>query len=177
MAKGGKTSTAKRAVVGRGRMRAAQVSPELKDRLDHARVLRDPRIRALWPRLEARQQGIVLDPSQVVDHRYPLTSGEIANLTRMSKRQVRYWADRGLIPHWRKGRRRLFEAVGLIAAFSITNASQHELQFYRGVMEEPVEKLAAKVGILTTLLASRLEDVEPNEAKALTAPLVELTRR
>jgi len=176
VASDGKKSAAKRAVRGRARLRAAQVSPELKDRLDQARVLRDPRVRALWPRLESRQQQIVLDPSKTVGHRYPLTSGEVAELTRMSERQVRYWADRGLIPHWRKGRRRLFEAVGLIAAFSITNASQHELQFYRGVIEEPVEKLAAKVGILTSLLASRLEDVEPGEANALTAPLAELTR-
>lgn len=177
MPRGGKTSTAKPAVGGRRRMRAAQVSPELKDRLDQARVLRDPRVRPLWPRLELRQQQIVLDPNQTVGHRYPLTSGEVAELTRMSERQVRYWADHGLIVHWRKGRRRLFEAVGLISAFSITNASQHELQFYRGVMEEPVEKLAAKVGILTSLLASRLEELEPGEAKMLTAPLGELTRR
>jgi hypothetical protein len=176
MAKDGKTSTPKRAAASRGRMRAADVSPELNDRLDQARALRDPRVRALWPRLGPRQQQIVLDPSRAVGHRYPLTSGEVAELARMSERQVRYWADRGLIPHWRKGRRRLFEAVGLIAAFSITNASQHELQFYRGVIEEPVEKLAAKVGILTSLLASRLEEVEPGEARALTAPLAELTR-
>jgi hypothetical protein len=177
MAKDGKTSTAKRAAASRGRMRAADVSPEFKDRLDQARVLRDPRVRALWPRLESSQQQIVLDPSRAVGHRYPLTSGEVAEVTQMSERQVRYWADRGLIPHRRKGRRRLFEAVGLVAAFSITNASQHELQFYRGVIEEPVEMLAAKVGILTSLLASRLEDVKPSEAKALTAPLGELSRR
>jgi hypothetical protein len=44
-------------------------------------------------------------------------------------------------------------------------------------MEEPVEKLAAKFGILASLLASRLKEVEPTEAKALTAPLAELTRR
>jgi DNA-binding transcriptional MerR regulator len=176
MARDAKTSTAKRAAPSRGRMRTADVSPELKDRLDQARVLRDPRVRALWPRLESRQQRIVLDPNRTVGHRYPLTSGEVAELTRMSERQVRYWADRGLIVHWRKGSRRLFEAVGLITAFSITNASQHELQFYRGMMEEPVEKLAAKVGILTSLLASRLEEIEPSEAKALTAPLAELNR-
>ena len=95
----------------------------------------------------------------------------------MSERQVRYWADHGLIAHWRKGSRRLFETVGLINAFSITNASQNELQFYRGVMEDPVVKLAAKVGILTSLLASRLEGIETSEAEELTAPLGELTHR
>lgn len=53
----------------------------------------------------------------------------VAELTRMSERQIRYRADHGFIVRWRKGRKRLFEAVGLITAFSITNASQHELQF------------------------------------------------
>ena len=161
---------------GRGGLRAAEASPELRDRLDQSRVLRDPRVRALWPRLEARQQQAALDPTDMVGHRYPLTVGEVSTLTRMSNRQVRYWADHGLIVHWRKGSRRLFEAVGLITAFSIKNASQHELQFYRGVMEEPLEKLAAKVGILTSLLASRLDGIEPDEAKTLTAPLHQLTR-
>lgn len=58
-----------------------------------------------------------------------------------------------------------------------TNASQHELQFYRGLMEDPVVKLAAKVGILTSLLASRIEGIAQSEAEELTAPLGELTRR
>jgi len=44
-------------------------------------------------------------------------------------------------------------------------------------MEEPLEKLGAKVGILTSPLASRLDGVEPSEAKALSAPLAELARR
>jgi hypothetical protein len=158
-------------------MSPAEVSPELRKRLDQAQVLRDPRVRALWPRLKRRQQQVVLDPSTAVGHRYPLSSGEVAQLTGMSERQVRYWADHGLIVHWRKGSRRLFETVGLITAFSITNASQNELQFYRGVMEDPVVKLAAKVGILTSLLASRLEGIEPSEAAELTAPLDELTHR
>lgn len=74
-------------------------------------------------------------------------------------------------------RRRLFETVGLITAFSITNSSQHELQFYRGVMEDPVAKLAAKVGILMSLLAARLEGLETSEADELIEPLVELARR
>lgn len=167
----------KEAAASRGAMRAGAPTPELQDRLDQARLLRDPRVRALWPGLEARQQRIVLDPSEATRHRYPLTSGDIAHLTGLSERQVRYWADRGLIAHWRRGTRRLFEAVGLITAFSLRNASQHELRFYRGLIEEPVDGLAAKVGILTSVLASRLEDVEPGEAKTVTASLGALARR
>jgi hypothetical protein len=67
--------------------------------------------------------------------------------------------------------RRLFEAVGLISAFSIANAKQHELQFYRGLMEEPIDRLPTKLGILANLLSSRLEDAEPEEALALTPSL------
>jgi hypothetical protein len=76
-----------------------------------------------------------------------------------------------------KRSRRLFDAVGLITAFSRTNASQHELRFYRGLMEDPVVKLAAKVVVLTSLLASRLAGIKTNEAEGLTAPVDELTRR
>lgn len=177
MARDGQSNAAKQSAPGRASMSPAEVSPEHRERLDQANVLRDPRARALWPLLKRRQQQIVLDPSTSVGHRYPLSSGEIAELTGMSERQIRYWADHGLIAHWRKGYRRLFEAVGLITAFSITNARQHELQFYRGVMEDPVAKLAAKIGILTSLLATRLEGIETSEAEELTAPLAELTHR
>lgn len=157
-------------------MRAATPSPELRERLTQAQLLRDPRIRALWPHLEPRQQGLALDPVKAIGHRYPLTSKEVADLTSLSERQIRYWSDNGLIPHWRKTRRRLFEAVGLISAFSIANAKQHEIQFYRGLMEEPIDALPAKLGILASLLNSRLEDAEPEEVRALTPSLDALAR-
>jgi hypothetical protein len=44
-------------------------------------------------------------------------------------------------------------------------------------MEDPVAELAAKVGILTSVLATRLEGIETSEAEELTAPLAELTHR
>jgi hypothetical protein len=157
-------------------LREATPSPELQQRLTQAELLRDPRIRSLWPHLEPRQQQLVLDPAGAVDHGYPLTSSELAQLTSLTERQVRYWSDNGLIPHWRKARRRLFEAVGLISAFSITNGKQHELQFYRGLMEEPIDRLPAKLGILANLLNSRLEDAEPEEVQALTPSLDALAR-
>ena len=163
VARGGQNSIVKQSAPRGGSMSPLEVAPERRERLDQARVLRDPRVRALWPRLKRRQQQIVLDPSAAVGHRYPLSSGEIVQLTGMSERQVRYWADRGLIAHWRNGSRRLFETVGLITAFSITNVSQHELQFYRGVMEDPIAKLAAKIGVLASLLATRLEESRPEK--------------
>jgi len=149
----------------------------MRARLAQSGLLRDPRIRSLWPQLGSREQEAALSPAKVLGHRYPLTSSEVAALTDLSERQVRYWAENGLIPCWRKGRRRLFEAAGLISAYGLARAKQHELQFYRGLLEEPVDELAAKVGILTSVLASRLDDVEPSEAKTVTASLGALTRR
>jgi hypothetical protein len=157
-------------------VREATPSPRLEQRLSQADLLRDSRIRSLWPHLEPRQQQLVLDPAGAVGHGYPLTSSELAQLTSLTERQVRYWSDNGLIPHWRKARRRLFEAVGLISAFSIANAKQHELQFYRGLMEEPIDSVAAKLGILANLLNSRLEDAEPSGVRALTQSLDALAR-
>jgi DNA-binding transcriptional MerR regulator len=157
-------------------LRGATPSPELQQRLTQAELLRDARIRSLWPHLEPGQQLLVLDPAGAVGHGYPLTSSELAQLASLTERQVRYWSDNGLIPHWRRVRRRLFEAVGLISAFSIANAKQHELQFYRGLMEEPIDRLPAKLGILANLLNSRLEDAEPEEVRALAPSLEALTR-
>lgn len=149
----------------------------MRARLAQSELLRDPRVRSLWPQLDRREREAALSPAKVVGHRYPLTSGDVAALTRLSERQVRYWADNGLIPCWRKGRRRLFEAAGLISAYALARAKQHELQFYRGLMEEPVDELAAKVRTLSSVLASRLEEVEPSEAKTVTASLDALARR
>jgi hypothetical protein len=158
-------------------VREATPSPRLEQRLSQADLLRDSRIRSLWPHLEPRQQQLVLDPAGAVGHGYPLTSSELAQLTSLTERQVRYWSDNGLIPHWRKAKRRLFEAVGLISAFSVANAKQHELQFYRGLMEEPIDRLPAKMGILANLLNSRLEEAEPEEVRALAPSLEALNRR
>jgi DNA-binding transcriptional MerR regulator len=156
---------------------SAGLSAETQARIDQSRLLRDPRVRALWPRLEPRQQQLVLDPTTAVGHRYPLSSREIAALTGLSQRQVRYWADRDLIAHWRSGNRRHFEAVGLITAFAITNANQHELRFYRSLLEDPIDDLTARVGILASVLASRLQTIERADQDTVTAPLAALSHR
>ena len=64
VARGGQNSVVKQSASRRGSMRSAEVSPERRERLDQARVLRDPRVRALWPRLKRRQQQVVLDPKR-----------------------------------------------------------------------------------------------------------------
>lgn len=147
-------------------MREATLSPEQKARVGQAILLREGRIRALWPHLKPNQQELVLNPSDE-PRSYPLTAGQVAALASLTKRQVRYWADGGLIPHWHKGSRRQFEAVGLVMAFSIANAGQHEIQFYRNLMEEPVGSVSVKLAIVSSLLASRIDDASPGEAEVL----------
>ena len=44
-------------------------------------------------------------------------------------------------------------------------------------MEEPIEELTAKLGLLVSVLAHRLEGIDANEADQVTAPLQDLTRR
>jgi DNA-binding transcriptional MerR regulator len=158
-------------------LREAEPSKETLDRLEQSRILRTPRVRALWPRLSPSQQKIIFDPASAVGHRFPFTSGELAELTGRSKRQIQYWADHGLVPCRRKGNRRLFEAPGLIVAFALSNSKQNDLQFYRGMLDAPIEDLAAKVGILSSVIETRLEEANPSEARTLTAALDELVKR
>lgn len=161
------TGTTRRPARRRRAITAAKPSSETRARLAQSELLRDPRIRSLWPRLDPGQQEVALSPAKVVGHRYPLTSGEVAALTGLTERQIRYWADNGLIPCWRKGRRRLFEAAGLISAFGLARTKQHELQFYRSLLEEPVEVVSGQLAIARSVLASRMEAAKPSEARVL----------
>ncbi len=55
----------------------------------------------------------------------PLSTGELSGLTGMSKRQVQYWSERRLQPHWldERGHRR-FEAAAVIVAFALSDSKQ-----------------------------------------------------
>jgi DNA-binding transcriptional MerR regulator len=155
-------------------MKPATLTVEQKARLAQSDLLRDPRVRELWPSLSPKEQRSVHDPARTVGHRYPLGSGEIARLTGLSERQVRYWADRGLIPSWRKGDRRRFEAVGLIWAFSLARAKQHELRFYRSLLEEPTDVVAAHFSVMRSVIDSRIQTAKPAEARELAKSLATL---
>src|SRR3954468_14299812 len=80
----------------------AELTDEQRARLEQSKLLRTPRARALWPELTSQQQQHVHAPDKTLGHRYPLSSGEVAHLTGLSPRQIRYWADQGLVPNWRR---------------------------------------------------------------------------
>lgn len=175
MARSGQTAATNKK--RRPTVRSAQLSASQIDRFEQSKMLRTPRVRALWPRLTVAQQRLVHAPDREVGHGYPLTSGDLAKLTGLSKRQIQYWADRGLVPSWRKNSRRLFESVGLIVAFSLVNSNQSERQFYRRILTAPIEDLTAQVCMLSSVVAARLEDVDDAEAAALTAVLDTIPHR
>jgi hypothetical protein len=181
MARSGTTQTKKRKKVARRRaaapvFREAVLTPEQEARLAQSRLLEDSRVRSLWPRLTKAQQNLVHDPSRAVGHRFPLTSTEVGELTGLSQKQVQYWADRKLIPNWRKGQRRMFEPVGLVVGFAVANSKQNDLQFYRELLDAPLDKVAGKMSVLTSVLESRLQNASPAEAKKLSGLIDELAK-
>ena len=160
--------TAKQYVVA---MAPDEFPPEVQDRLRQGELISHPRTRALWDQLDRDQKRAVLAPEEKVGKRYPLTSGDLARLCSLPSHRVRYWADKGILPCWHKGRRRLFEEPGVITAFALRGASQNNIQFYGEVMNEPVETLQEKLNILSSLLTGRVEDADPAQAKEITASL------
>lgn len=158
------------------RFREAVLAPEQEARLAQGRLLDDSRMRALWPLLTKSQQNTAHDPRAAVGHRYPLSSSEVAELTGISQKKVQRWADHKLIPCWRKGRQRMFEAVGLLVAFSFANSKQNDLQFYRELADAPVKKLTEKMSLLTCVLETRLEKASPAEAERINEMLADLAQ-
>jgi len=58
---------------------------------------------------------------------YPLTTGEVAKLCRASQRQVRHWADSGMIPSYRIDGIRRFFSAGLIRAMVLAKGDNYEV--------------------------------------------------
>jgi len=111
------------------------VSSRRVEGLRQDQLLRSPLVRDLWARLRREEQQLVLNPdARVGGTRYPLATNELALLTGLTRRQVQYWSDRQLLPHWtdERGHRR-FEAPAAVIAFALRGRSQHERQFYADV--------------------------------------------
>lgn len=97
-------------------------------------ILGSPLLRSLWAALTEKQRRLVLNPDKKIEGRYPLSTGELSELTGMTKRKVQYWSERKLLPHWldSHGHRR-FEAPGAIVAFALEGSKQHDRQHYAGI--------------------------------------------
>jgi MerR HTH family regulatory protein len=143
-----------------------QPSARRLEGLRQDQILRSPFVRTLWDGLLDGQQALVLNPDQELGKRYPLTTGELSDLTGMSKRQVQYWSERRLLPHWldRRGHRR-FEAAGVIVAFALSDSKQHDRQHYADVAADgqPLAAMRRAVSVVGLSALSSNEKLDPDE--------------
>jgi DNA-binding transcriptional regulator YiaG len=129
-------------------------------------ILRSPLVRTLWDSLSETQQALVLNPDQELGKRYPLSTGELSRLTGMSKRQVQYWSERRLLPHWLDERgHRHFEAAGVIVAFALSSSKQHDRQHYAdvGADSRPLAAMRRAVSVVALSALSSKEKLDPDE--------------
>jgi len=71
--------------------------------------------------------ALLRDPSlhpRLVGARYPLAVGELSTLTRATERQIRHWADTGLVPTYRISGQRRFMSGGFIRALALMRMPQ-----------------------------------------------------
>ncbi len=160
------TST-QRALLKKG----AQRRPSVRrlEGLRQDQILRSPLVRTLWDSLSDAQQALVLNPDRELGKRYPLTTGELSGLTGMSKRQVQYWSERRLLPHWldERGYRR-FEAAAVIVAFALSDSKQHDRQHYADVAadSQPLAAMRRAVSVVGLSALSSKREVRPKGARA-----------
>lgn len=96
---------------------------------ENQRELRLPYIAALYESLTEKQRRLVEEPGsspRTKGVEYPLSVGDLVRLSGVSERQVRKWADDGLLPSYRDGTHRRFYSAALIRAFAIAEASTQE---------------------------------------------------
>jgi hypothetical protein len=143
-----------------------QPSARRLEGLRQDQILRSPLVRTLWDSLDEVQQALVLNPDRELGKRYPLSTGELSRLTAMSKRQVQYWSERRLLPHWLDDHRhRHFEAAGVIVAFALSSSKQHDRQHYADVAADsrPLAAMRRAVGVVGLSALSSSEQLDPEE--------------
>jgi excisionase family DNA binding protein len=100
------------------------VSTEQREFAENQRELRSAYLANLFDSLSDDKQRAIQDPVRagVTSDGYPLTVGELAVLTEASERQIRKWADEGLLPSHRQGRDRRFYSAAAIRACALVRA-------------------------------------------------------
>jgi hypothetical protein len=103
------------------------ISPQQREFAENQRELHSPYLANLFESLTEEQQAAIQDPasSGVAPNGYPLTVGQLAILTDASERQIRNWADGGLLPSHREGKDRRFYSAAAIRAFALVRAPVH----------------------------------------------------
>jgi hypothetical protein len=113
------------------------------------RELRSPYLSVLFDSLSVDQQRAVQDPRRagITDSGYPLSTPQLSRLVDATERQVRSWADVGLLPVYRESGERRFYSAAVIRAFALARAPGHSKAIAaaaaRGEIGEHFQLLAA----------------------------------
>lgn len=129
-----------------------RVSAEQEEFIENQRELRTPYLAALFESLSLEEQRLVQRPTLASERvrDYPLSVGGLSHLTGASERQIRKWADDGVLPSYREGRDRRFYSAAAIRAFALARAPQHSKALAtaaaRGEIGQHFQLLAATLG-------------------------------
>ncbi len=154
-------------------------SPRRKEGQRQARILSSPLVRALWRSLDSEAQELVLNPDRKLGEgrRYPLSTGDLHELTGLSARQIQYATSRGLIPFFsdKRGHRR-FESAAAILAFALAKSKQSERQYLATIAtaDAPLAEMRKAVGMIG-LYALTSSKTSVSELEATQAQLQTLT--
>jgi predicted transcriptional regulator len=140
-----------------------QVSNRQRALRQNQEELQSAYVKTLFDGLNSREQRLIRDPSRHQSLRnktYPLTIGDLHTLTGASERQLRSWADEGLLPSFRDGRDRQFFSGALIRAFALTKVPHYEKAVVaaasRGDLGRLFQLVAATLGTTAVELPSQL---------------------
>jgi hypothetical protein len=118
-------------------------------------------VHLLWESLSADERQLVAEPELRLegDVSWPVTSPQLAALVKVKDSQIRDWANKEKLPHWRRGRDRCFPQAAAIVAFALRKLDQLDQSYAsRLVGPDGLEHLAVSVGIATVERAARTDD-------------------
>lgn len=137
--------------------------------------------RNLQDLLELHEQGLIdqLTPDQqqclavpashpkLRDGGYPLGVGDLRELTGATERQIRHWADIGLLPNHRIANRRSFYSGALARAFLLADAEQYEKSAV-AALTQGGEQATRVARLIASALLAGARDIPPQARDEVT---------
>jgi hypothetical protein len=150
------------------------VSLAQRELQENQRELQSPYLGALFDSLSEEQRRVVEDPGSGEEARrvgYPLSVGDLARITGTTERQVRKWADDGLLPSFREGSQRRFYSAALIRAFAISGASGPEKTILRAAAQGEAGHLFQLMAAIVGRAAPRFPQAQAEQLASLAQEL------
>ena len=106
------------------------------------------------------------------DARYPLSIGELETVTGASARQLRHWADAGLLPVVRLGGQRRFFSAAVVRAFVLVRSDTYEVSALASIARADPDGLRLVRLVASTAAGLASRDMSP----AASAPFIQAAR-